>query len=248
MTDSFSSQNQEQLIAGYVLGELDPEETEQLKQLIAQNPELLKEVVRMQEVMALIAYELPPVQPPTKLRSQILAAVQSDQQTIPSKKRFSIPWGKLVAAIVILILAIDNYRLRQELQRTHSQLTSQQQILTALQQPNSRLVTLKAVNTSKASGSIIFLPNQGKLVVALENLSRLPENQIYRLWAVIDGKKIACAQFNANLKGKVLGSLVITSKDCSLQQAKLVVTQEPFPSPQQPVGSPVLIGEPNQKS
>ncbi|MBW4643815.1 MAG: anti-sigma factor [Goleter apudmare HA4340-LM2] len=243
MTDSFSSESLEELVAGYVLGDLDSEEVAELEQLIAQNPELVKEIAQLQEVMALIPYELPEVQPSPALRSAILASAQTNNNPVRRQRWFSLPWGQIVAALVALAFGIDSYRLRQELQYTHTQLAHQTEIIAILQQPNSRLVALKGVDASTAAGNIVLAPNHQKFFIFAENLSRLPENQIYRLWAVVDGKKIACGQFNATLTGTVLDSFPLPSNVCSLDTAKLVVTQEPVPSPPQPVGSPVLVGE-----
>lgn len=244
MTDSFSSEYLEELIAGYVLEELDSEEAEELERLLAQNPEIVKEIAQLQEVMALLPYEIPEVQPSAQLRSKILAVAQANEIPVASKKRFSLPWGQIIAALVALALGLDGYRLRQELQLTQSQLAHQAEIIALLQQPNSRLVALKGVDANTASGSIILAPNKQKFVIVAENLSRLPENEIYRLWAVVDDKKIACGQFNASLTRTVFDSFPIPSNVCSLDKATLVVTKEPVPSPPQPVGSPVLIGKP----
>jgi anti-sigma-K factor RskA len=243
MTDSFSSEHLEELIAGYVLGDLDSEEVRELERLLAQNPELVKEVAQLQEVMALLPYEIPEVQPSPQLRSKILAAAQGSENPIRVKRRFSLPWIQIVAALVAVALGIDSYRLRQELQYTQSQLARQTEITAILQQPNSRIVALKGVDKSTASGSIILAPNQDKFLIVLENLSQLPKNKIYRLWAVVDDKKIACGQFNASSTGTVLDSFPLPTNVCTSDKAKLVVTREPVPSPPQPVGSPVLVGE-----
>ena len=143
-----------------------------------------------------------------------------------------------------MALAVESYFLRQQLQRTQLQVTRDKEIIAILQQPNSRLVALKGVENKNASGSIVLDPTQQKIAIAITNLSRLPENQIYRLWAVVGDKKIACGQFNASLSGTVADSLSIPENDCSLKTATLVVTKEPIPSPPQPVGAAVLIGEP----
>lgn len=243
MTDSFSSEYIEELIAAYILGNLDSHEAQELELLLSQNPEMVSEITRLQEVISLIPYELPQIEPPVEIRSKILAAIQTHQNPVLPLKRFSVPWGKVVAALLVLAFGLDSYRLRQELQDTQSQLSHQKEIIAILQQPNSRLVALAGVSSSKASGNIILDSNKQKLVIAVENLSQLRENQIYRLWAVVDHKKIACGQFNTNSTGRILDSLPLPTNLCAAKKAKLVVTTEPLPSPPQPVGSPVLIGK-----
>ena len=242
MTDSKSSEYIEELIALYVLNILSSEEAEELERLASQNPEIVKQIAQLQEVTTLLAYEVSQ-QPPAQLRTAVLAAAQTESSQ-QSFNWISLPWGKIVAALIVLALAVDSYFLRQQLQRTQLQVNRQTEVIAILQQPNSRLVALKGVETNNASGSIVLDSSQQKLAIAITNLSRLPDNQIYRLWAVVNDKKTACGQFNASLSGTVIDNLTISEKDCSLKTATLVVTKEPFPSPPQPVGDAVLIGKP----
>ncbi len=239
MTDS-TPEYIEELIAGYVLDILSSEEAEELSRLVSQNPEIVKQITEFQEVTAFLPYDVA-TQPPPQLRTAVLAAVETQHQRF---NWMSLPWGRIVAAGLILALAVESYLLRQQLQRTQLQVTRDKEIIAILQQPDSRLVALKGVENKNASGSIVLDPTQQKIAIAITNLSRLPENQIYRLWAVVGDKKIACGQFNASLSGTVADSLTISSNDCSLKTATLVVTKEPIPSPPQPVGAAVLIGEP----
>jgi anti-sigma-K factor RskA len=249
MTGSFSAEHIEELLTGYVLGDLSPEEAEALQQLLAERPELRGELAQLQEAIASVPYDLPQVAPPPRLKTAILAATQ---QTQPSQnrdrpaQRYRWPWSSLVAsvaAVVALAVGIDNYRLRQDLQKLRSQVTQQSEIATVLQQPRSRLVSLQGVGSSEAVGSIVLAPSQDKLVIVVQQLPPLSAEQIYRLWAVIGDQKIACGQFNASGKGTVTNSLVLPTEACKVQNAKLVVTQEPFPPPPQPVGQPVLISQ-----
>ncbi|MGB3755230.1 MAG: anti-sigma factor [Rivularia sp. (in: cyanobacteria)] len=240
MTDSKSPEYIEELIAGYVLDILSSEEAEELSRLASQNPEIVKQIAELQEVTAFLPYDVA-TQPPPQLRTAVLAAVEKQHQRF---NWISLPWGKIVAAILILALAVESYFLRQQLQRTQLQVTRDKEIIAILQQPDSRLVALKGIENKNASGNIVLDPTQQKIAIAITNLSRLPDNQIYRLWAVVKDKKTACGQFNASLSGTVADSLTISSNDCSLKTATLVVTKEPIPSPPQPVGAAVLIGEP----
>jgi anti-sigma-K factor RskA len=240
MTGSLPSEELEELIAGYVLGDLSAEEAEALEQRFAANPELQPEVAQLQEVMALLPYALPEVQPSPQLRAAVLAEAQ--RAHLPTK-RTARPWSRIaagIAAIVALAIGLDNYRLRQELDRSQLQARQQAEI-TAILQSSARLVSLKGVETAPMSGSVVLAPDRATFAIAAK-LPHLPENQIYRLWAVEGEKKTACGQFNATAKGTVLDRFAIPA-ECSLSTAKLVVTREPFPSPPQPVGTAVLVGE-----
>ena len=65
-----------ELIAGYVLGTLEPEEAAEFEQRLANNPELAQELAQVQQALEL-AYAPPDVAPPAHLRDRILAAVAS---------------------------------------------------------------------------------------------------------------------------------------------------------------------------
>ncbi|HEY9709052.1 MAG TPA: hypothetical protein V6D48_12695 [Oculatellaceae cyanobacterium] len=64
----------EELIIGYVLGNLTPEEAEKFRPLLAKNPQLATQVNLWQEALELLPYALPEVEPPPHLRSAILSA------------------------------------------------------------------------------------------------------------------------------------------------------------------------------
>ena len=74
MTESLLPERLEELIAGYVLGNLSSEEAEELRQLLTEHPKLSAEIHRLQEVLELMPYALPEVNPPQHLRSAILEA------------------------------------------------------------------------------------------------------------------------------------------------------------------------------
>ena len=245
MTGSLPPERLDELLAGYALGDLSPEEIEVVERLLVERPQLKIETARLQKVMALLPYALPEVQPPSQLRDRLLAAATQPASRRERSPRFSAwSWSPMiasVAAIATVAVGLDNYRLRQELGQVQAQMNQQAEIVATLQQPASRLVSLQGTQPSGPSGSVVLDAHNQKLVIAARQLPPLPVNQIYRLWAVIEDQKIACGDFNTSPTGTVSKSLTIPIAACNSQRAKLVVTQEPFPSPAQPVGNAVLI-------
>ncbi len=69
----------EELIVGYVLGHLSPEEAEEFRPLLAKNPQLATQVNLCQEALELLPYALPEVEPPPHLRSAILSAASAQR-------------------------------------------------------------------------------------------------------------------------------------------------------------------------
>jgi anti-sigma-K factor RskA len=241
----YSPEQFENLMTAYVLGDLDPTETEAFVQMLEEYPELKAEVAKRQAAFALLPYALPEVAPPPHVRSQILAAAQETRSPDRSRRRFSWSWSETLASAAVLvavILGVDTYYTHQALNRSQSLANRQAEILAVLQDPQARWVALKGANTA-SSGQVIFDHEQKKLVLALKKLDSLSSSQIYRLWAVVDHQKIACSDFHAQESGIVLDSRIIPNAACTVPQATLVVTKEPYPSPPQPVGSAVLISQ-----
>ena len=118
-----SPEDREQLLAGYVLGDLTLEEVVRVNQHLASHPELAEEVSRLQATLALLPLSLPETSPPQRLRSQILQAASASAQNGAAKQSNRIRnqskiWLGLagsVAAALVLSLGWSNYRLHRQL-------------------------------------------------------------------------------------------------------------------------------------
>ena len=241
MTGPLLPERLEELLAGYVLGNLSAQEAEEFRQLLAENPELGLEINHLQEVLELMPYALPEVAVPQHLRSVILevANVSTNGNSTPKRSLFS--WKKIagsIAAVLILALGFDNYRLRQQLSTIQAQAVRQKDVIAMLQNPNTHLVSLKGMDiASAASGSIVITPGEQNVALVLQNLPILPKGQSYHLWAVVNDEKVSWGQFKASSKGKVLVKLPIRS---SFEISRLVVTVEVLPEPRTPAGPMVM--------
>ena len=146
MTEPLTPQQISELAAGYVLGDLTPEEAEIFQQQQLNHPRLTAEVAQLQETLGLMAYGVAETPPPLNLRSSILATAAANFNSSPEARspiqssRFrkfwlSKPWmaGSAVALLVIA-LGLDNNRLRHQSQILQSQLTQQEIAIAGLQQ------------------------------------------------------------------------------------------------------------------
>jgi len=237
----------EELVAGYVLEDLSQEEKQAFDQLLQERPELVAaEIRRLKETLALTPYALPEILPSPKLRDQLLVAAQQqtaqviDLATVaPRRSRAWLPWVGSAAAAIALVFGLDSYRLRQELQTTQEQLARQQSIVSMLQQANTRLVTLRSsAPSSGASGNLVVTSTDKDAVLLLRNLSPVPKEKVYRLWAVINGQKFPCGQFTPDPKGTVFLKLPMEE---ALVKAPLMVTLEPSLSPPTSAEGPVVM-------
>jgi anti-sigma-K factor RskA len=251
-----NSQEWENLMAGYVLGDLTPEEVAEVHQLLVLHPELVTEVEQLQEVLALLPLALPEIYPSPKLRSQILENAQINlesqspiefQTSHPTynhvkkylNKTFVI--GGIMAALLIG-LGIDSYRTRQQLAIAQGELSNYQEAIATLKQPNNRLLALKGMGeVPTASGSLVFASQSGSGLLTIQNLNTPPQNMYYCLWALVDGKKTYIAEFIPNQSGTVMLRVPI---DQILMGAKsVVITLESKQSTPEPKGEMVMQGE-----
>jgi len=178
MTAQLSLDQVQELLAGYVLGDLSSEETQTLEQILREHPELEGEIDRLQDSLGVLPYRLTQLDPPPRLETAVLQAVEQhfrsestgstpmesglNRSVSPPRGTRGSRWqhwrslteigGGLIAASLIVLLGLDNLRLRQ----------SPAGVVQILTQPNTRLVSLQGDQSTapQASGSMLFVPGQ----------------------------------------------------------------------------------------
>lgn len=254
-----SSEHLQLLIAGYVLGDLDPDEAAQFEQILLDYPAIVDEVTQMQAALEL-SYASPEVEPPAHLRSAILTAhanpVQQTSQepttlaavphsTSRKSPRNLFPWSRalnLAAAVLIVVLGVNNYRLRQTLQASQTET----QRLAALN------YSLKSTEPSNpAFATVAVNPNNLEAVLTVKNLPPLPPGKVYVLWTVLkqdapyttDAKGAILTQaFNVDAQGNVAQPIIVPRVFQSEGLvSKVAVTIEDATAPQKHEGKPVMI-------
>lgn len=257
MTRSTQPENWQDLLAGYALGDLTPEEAEALQQLLIDQPELSAEVDCLQEVLALMPYGLSEHEPPLRLKAAVLTAAAAElparsaaPTAAPRRNLRLLGLVGSVAAAAVLGLGLDNYRLRQDLQGTRTVIAALQQeaeasrpIIAVLQQPNAQPFTLTGTGTAAlASGTIVLDRQQKQVVMLAQNLPALPPGRTYRLWAMPQNSKTPayCGQFNADATGNVSTRWPVPAALCSGSPAQLLITAESATAPLVPQGNLVM--------
>jgi anti-sigma-K factor RskA len=242
--ESLTPEAIELLAAGYAVGDLDRAEAEVFEQLLAENPALLAEVERLQTTLDRVIYGLNSVEPPPHLQSVILASATATLQ--PSQKKPSrLPWRTVmggIAALLILYLGVDNYRLRQDF-------SIAQDLNTLLQQSQTQLISMKAVNASDtAAGSFVVNLGQRQGILSVQNLVAPPTGKVYRLWAIADGEKIPCGTLKINPQGKVLNKFWMPADFYDTGISGLLVTLESSETSRYPTGATVMESRAATKS
>lgn len=162
------------LLAGYALGNLSPEEQVRLNQLLTQHPELKAEVLAYQETLAFIPYGLEPKPLPQNLEDTIVAAATKTQQLQPistpaplkRRSRYWYPAAMAVAALLIAVIGSDSYRLRQQRAALKTQLATAQTEQQTLKAKLSEAEDLLAESgTEKSFESVVDILRQPNALV-----------------------------------------------------------------------------------
>ena len=170
MSDALSPQERQELVAGYVLGDLNSAEAEAFRVLLAEMPEMQAEVTALQEALAMMPYGLDEVEPVGGLRSQILSAAQAELAPplpvpVKPKLRSRLPWAvSTVAASLAVVCGLSALHLNHQVRRL--QVQSQADVaqtwsgLSTLLQDHQRSLT-------NPNGPVDFVANQPEEILAL---------------------------------------------------------------------------------
>lgn len=235
------------LAAGYVLGDLDGVEQQSAAHLLETNPAFRAEVQALNISLQLVPHGLSQSQPPADLKRRTLAAFQDPLagRRMPATKLLQFP-NLLAAAGIIaaLILGVDNWRLRSQLQL--AQATDAANVATLMQNPRSRLVALQGEGDVAAAGTLLFTAgNWQEVIVSLKDLPPLAPDEVYRLWLSLEtGEAIYCGEFRVGSEDAVFIRLLPPElPPAGVKATGIFVTAAPTTSPLTPTGAPLIRGE-----
>lgn len=250
---SMPSEELQLLIAGYVLGDLSPDEAAEFEQLVAENPAIATEIAQMQAALD-TAYAPTEVAPPAHLRAAILDQAQNLDPTqatratprpITPLRPQHRPWRRIldgVAAALILTLGINNYRLWRQVQATSAQIPSEGTLTYVLDATRA---------DSQASATVLVNPASLRATITVENLPPLPPGKVYALWTVLqpdapfttdDKAAILTEVFHVDASGQFSQTIAVPTAYQSVEWVtKVAVTIEDAGAPQRHTGQPILI-------
>jgi anti-sigma factor RsiW len=255
MIDPADRETLEDLMTRYVLGELRGEEAREMARLVEERSDLRAEVGRLQRTLGLMPYAAV-MEPPPHLRARILEAARHAAAARPSPASPSIGDGERasatsvsrrrarmvsivrlagsIAALLIVALAWDGYRLRQELRL-------QQDVARTLQQPNVvRQFALRGTGISLAAGTAVLDLDAKRAAVVVRGLPKLPPGQVYRLWARVGEGAVRCGDFNADEHGAMVSQFTIPVDAYTSPVRGLFLNVEPTEQGPHPVGRTVM--------
>ena len=249
MTDLSLSENIEdirELLASYVLGDLTSSEVVKVNKLLEDYPELKEEVNSLQKTLALFPLALPEVELPKTLDEKILKIISDETNNIQStifKNKKKLNLSTIIATCgisLVFVIGIYNFYLQRQILILKTQLSSYQELIVQLNDQNNSLVFLKGTKLNpQAQGNLFVIPQSKIMFIALENLAPLPQDKIYRLWGVVNDKKVYCAEFQPDIQGNILVKMALDTD--MLESKGAVITIEPLQKLNYPTGKTVMI-------
>jgi anti-sigma-K factor RskA len=239
-----------------------------MHKIILEHPEIVTKIDHFQETLAMLPLGLSETYPDKNLRDRIAAraipitvenlstapldlsidSLNAPLETINRSPRRRNIWKLAtigltsIGAIALIALGFDNYQMRQQIASNQIELQKHSATIAMLQGSDNRMISLKGMGAiPAASGSVMIAPTEKTAMISIQNLRQIPQENSYRLWAIVDGKKVDCAQFRPDEQGKVFIKVPLAS--ALKQSTTLIITIEPNQDMPEPTGEMVMKGE-----
>ncbi|MGG6295776.1 anti-sigma factor [Leptolyngbya sp. AN02str] len=252
------SEQIQELIAGYVLGDLEPDEANAFEQLLTTDPAIAHEVAQVQQALEL-SYNPTPVEPPAHLRMAIVQAATQDvsttsaatpaanpsaTNTMPLRSR-TVQWNRwlgVAAAGLIAVLGVNNLRLWQTVKVLEERQQQYETLTYSLQ---------SLVNAQNASVTITVDPNTLQASLAVANLPPPPPGKVYAIWTLPqqgtpfttdDKGAILTGTFEVDAEGNIDYRILVPPVFRTVDLVdKVAISLEDAEAPQQHQGTPIMI-------
>ena len=205
------------LLEQFVLGLTTDQETELVRNYIAEYPELKEHLNIMERAMENIALKHAIV-PPEELKEQTLRKIQ-ESSSIGEKPNYSLwKWMTGIAAAAFVIVGVMSINMNNKLNSIKSEIIEKnqqytllsndcnlikddfkknQQLLSLFMNENVDPINLKGNDLSTGSEIIVFWGSQmDNADLYIKNIPAPPEDHIYQLWGDVDGVMMSLGIFS----------------------------------------------------
>lgn len=257
-----ASETMRDLVAGYALGALTPEETRAFEAALAISPELQRDLQEHREVNALLALtdeRSPPAELKARLRERIGRSKEASlgarggagAEPQPRNRSFTVfVMGAVLAAaaLVAVGLSLEVRNLKSslsakdgEVTRYQRDLAAREATLNAILEPTTQLVTMVATGEQPPIAQVFFDPRKRSVIVHTFNLKPVAADRTFQLWFLRKtGNPIPSQVFNTEDTGHglVQGVQVPAGEEIT----GFALTVEPSGGSPQPTSKPFLAG------
>jgi anti-sigma-K factor RskA len=260
-------QEVEALLPAYSLGATDPEETQFITSHLSLCPIHAPALARCNALAEALLQSGPVVAPPPQLANHLRRAInqpllrsQPKLATPVQAKtrhwfagwRWSIMWSAAATTAVFLLIGLNLFWVRQNLQLRQAYETlattqaqqaddaaEQQQIYTLLEESGRQYLPLPAIQKdSLARAEVLWNPKLPVAVLYVKDFPPLPTDKVYQLWLVHKGQRTSGGLFHVDQDGN--GVMIFPIK-APLDQVEIIgITPEPAGGSVTPSGSPIV--------
>lgn len=232
----------------YALGVLEDEERMEIDAHMAREcPNCVPAVRRALAMNAVIGSFVPEVAPGKQLRDRVLASVGGSTRKQQGFAGWPI-WALASAGLLIATLTFA-YReqgvvaqladARQVINRQSLDIEKSKQILSFLDQPETKQVGFDGKQARPPRGNFFVNPNAGVLLIA-QNLPKLERGKTYQMWVIPKGQNPKPAGlFQSDESGNAV-HLLTGAVDVATMSA-MAVSVEPESGSAQPTTTPIIV-------
>lgn len=225
-----------ELIPGYALDALEPEEAGRVEAHLPSCSECRRELALLRGGAISLATGVAQITPPPEVRDRIIAAIGPERRRIPVPPRGWVFSLAVATALVIVLGGID-VSLLQRLAVLNARVKTQTQLLALLATPSARTVTL--AGTAPGVVRLVFDPSSHRGALIAAGLQDPGQNLVYQLWLVGGQTPESAGVFRPALGEP---TIVTVAADFSRYHAVAIsVEHAPHGAPH-PTTTPILTG------
>jgi anti-sigma-K factor RskA len=229
-----------ELIAGYALDALDPDDTARAKKLLETSEEAREELRALSDVAAAMATAASGPAPRPELRDRIIDSARAEQQSVvsleahrPSRLAPVLGGAAAVAAVVALLLGLWGASAVRDRDDARSALDRERAVAAVLADPDARTVSLET-----GDGRLV-VDDDGGAVLVLDGTGPAPEGKTYEVWVSDGSEPVRAGLFDgANARDVVPVEQTVDSG------SRVLVTVEPAGGVDAPTTDPIVVSQP----
>jgi anti-sigma-K factor RskA len=229
-----------ELIAGYALDALDPDDEARVRELLATSEEARRELRALTEVATAMATATSGPTPRPELRGRILDAARAEPQNVVSLGTYrrsrvvpALAATAAVAAVAALALGIWGVDASNDLDDARAALERQRAAAAVLADPDARTVDLAA-----GDGRLV-VDDDGAAVLVLDGMETAPAGKTYELWVSDGGAPVRAGIFDG------AGARDVVPVEEAVEPGSVVlVTVEQAGGVDAPTGDPIVASRP----
>jgi anti-sigma factor RsiW len=256
----------DELAPAFVLGALGADETQSVRDHLADCPNDHREFEELGSVVPALLETVPPVEPRPELGERIMAAARSERASRieaawrPSPRpaptvsrpvatgvrRSPYTWIALAAAaaIVAAALGIWNLQLRSQVDELAAYRTAVGGVLDRAASPGGQVAILAAQGATGGPAGMAGIGGDGSVALAMRDLAPTTGAEVYEVWVIGgDGKPLPVGDFTVAASGT---GGTITSIGSTEAGITIALTREPKPGATAPTLPIVALGTATQ--